>query len=174
MTTTIERINSANSYMLAHPLIAAYHEVGHALVAWWLGCTVIRVRLEPEVTAEPGAEIGYTLFLHNGDLEDVDTNNLIVSVAGEVAERICPDWGGVLDDPGAWTPDRQLASDLGTTEDITRAVGCVRAILAPLLGPLEYFARALLERGEISGKRFAGLLARTGHEPMSDDEPAAA
>lgn len=82
--------------------ILAFHEAGHAVIAWKLGVRLRGLELTPQLgLAKYGLVLSYAMhpdFMSPGDWREVE-NTALILLGGEKAEELGVHWAGLNDDP---------------------------------------------------------------------------
>lgn len=136
----------------ADPLIASYHEAGHAVVGHRLGLKVVELRRDVGTGGE-------CRFDHWQIAATEPWRHAMVALAGQVAERMAPGWVAGMERFSG--DDRDIARSLvgeaelpALTEQVTETLSHWRR-----RGQLERLAVELERHSVLSGERVAAILA---------------
>lgn len=157
---------AAEEYHVRNPLLSAYHEGSHAVVAHAFGMEVVSAWADPSADR---AQQGQTDYFRWGSSDLARVESAVVALAGKLGERLCPVWRDDQDLVSGHHDDhRQAAEVLGDDPAVIRAMeDQARAILTERAGTLERLAELLVARGA-DGVKGAEL-----ERILSAPEPAA-
>ncbi|WP_041253568.1 hypothetical protein [Frankia sp. EAN1pec] len=138
--------DAAEAYHVANPLLTAYHEGAHAIVADAYGMELIGAWADP---SSDRARQGQTDYFAWGSTDLARVESAVVALAGKVGERMCPAWRDDQDLVSGHHDDLdQARAVLGDDPAVIRAMeDQARAILTERAGTLEHLAELLVARG---------------------------